>query len=221
MALCGGSSTVAAGRLKKTAHAAEQERPDVLKRRQAWFGGQTDLDTDRSRPRAARLHRRDLGEHERVAHPWPMSPRRAAAHAVPHGRWKTTTLVADLGARGVVAPWVLDGPINGDAFETCVRRVLAPELKHGAVVVMDNLSSHKRPEVQALIEAAGGRVLHLPPYSPDFNPIEKAFAKLQDPAAQDRRETVARYLTARRHHHPGRGFELLRKMRIRCRLIGL
>lgn len=99
--------------------------------------------------------------------------------AVPHGHWKTTTLVAGLGARGVVAPWVLDGPINGDAFETYVRRVLVPELKRGDVVVMDNLSSHKRPEVRALIEAAGGRVLYLPPYSPDFNPIEKAFAKLK------------------------------------------
>ena len=99
--------------------------------------------------------------------------------AVPHGHWKTTTLVAGLGARGVVAPWVLDGPINGDAFETYVRRVLIPELKRGDVVVMDNLSSHKRPEVRALIEATGGRVLYLPPYSPDFNPIEKAFAKLK------------------------------------------
>ena len=99
--------------------------------------------------------------------------------AVPHGHWKTTTLVAGLGARGVVAPWVLDGPINGDAFETYVCKVLVPELKRGDVVVMDNLSRHKRPEVRALIEAAGGRLLYLPPYSPDFNPIEKAFAKLK------------------------------------------
>ena len=97
----------------------------------------------------------------------------------PHGHRKTTTLVAGLRMTGMVAPMVLDGPINGDAFETYVRKVLIPELKHGDIVVMDNLSSHKRPEVCALIEAAGGRVLYLPPYSPDFNPIEKAFAKLK------------------------------------------
>jgi len=99
--------------------------------------------------------------------------------AVPHGHWKTTTLVAGLGAGGVVAPWVLDGAINGNAFETYVAKVLVPELKPGEIVIMDNLSSHKRPEVRALIEAAGARVLYLPPYSPDFNPIEKAFAKLK------------------------------------------
>ena len=68
---------------------------------------------------------------------------------------------------------------HGSPFETYVRRVLVPELKQGDIIVMDNLSSHKRPEVRALIEAAGGRVLYLPPYSPDFNPIEKAFAKLK------------------------------------------
>lgn len=87
--------------------------------------------------------------------------------------------MAGLGSGGVVAPWVLDGPINGNAFETYVGKVLVPELKRGDIVVMDNLSSHKRPEVRALIEAAGARLLFLPPYSPDFNPIKKAFAKLK------------------------------------------
>jgi transposase len=172
---------------KKTAHAAEQERPDVLTRRQAWFDSQTDLDPARlvfidetwASTNMARTHGRcPRGEQLRMA--------------VPHGHWKTTTLVAGLGARGVVAPWVLDGPINGrrhchsdqwrsngSTFETYVRKVLVPELSRGDVVVMDNLSSHKRPQVHAAIEAAGARVLYLPPYSPDFNPIEKAFAKLK------------------------------------------
>jgi transposase len=154
--------------------ANEQDRPDVLKRRQAWFDGQTDLDPARlvfidetwASTNMARTHGRCLrGERLRMA--------------VPHGHWKTTTLVAGLGARGAVAPWVLDGPINGDAFETYVGKVLVPELKRGDVVIMDNLSSHKRPRVRALIEAAEARVLYLPPYSPDFNPIEKAFAKLK------------------------------------------
>ena len=78
-----------------------------------------------------------------------------------------------------MAPFVLDGPINRHAFETYVARVLVPELRPGDVVIMDNLSSHKGLRVRALIEAAGASLLYLPPYSPDFNPIENAFAKLK------------------------------------------
>ena len=98
---------------------------------------------------------------------------------VPHGHWKTTTFVAGLRASGLVAPFVLDGPINRHAFETYVARVLVPDLHLGDVVVMDNLSSHKGPKVREMIEAAGATLLYLPPYSPDFNPIENAFAKLK------------------------------------------
>ena len=98
---------------------------------------------------------------------------------VPHGHWKTTTFVAGLRLTGLVAPFVLDGPINRDAFEAYVEQVLVPELSPGDVVVMDNLSSHKGPNVRALIENAGAILLYLPPYSPDFNPIENAFAKLK------------------------------------------
>jgi len=79
----------------------------------------------------------------------------------------------------MVAPWVLDGPINRDAFTVYVRQVLVPELKPGDIVVMDNLSSHKAPAIRQAIEAAGATLLFLPPYSPDFNPIEQAFAKLK------------------------------------------
>lgn len=98
---------------------------------------------------------------------------------VPHGHWKTTTLVAGLRLSGIVAPFVLDGAINRTAFETYVDKVLVPELSSGDVVIMDNLSSHKGPQVRAMIEAAGAGLLYLPPYSPDFNPIENAFAKLK------------------------------------------
>ena len=98
---------------------------------------------------------------------------------VPHGHWKTTTFVAGLRLTGLVAPFVLDGPINRDAFEVYAEKVLVPELSPGDVVVMDNLSSHKGPNVRALIEKAGAILLYLPPYSPDFNPIENAFAKLK------------------------------------------
>jgi transposase len=98
---------------------------------------------------------------------------------VPHGHWKTTTVVAALTLRGMIAPFVLSGPINREAFEAYVEQVLVPELRPGDIVVMDNLSSHKGPKVRALIEAAGAGLLFLPPYSPDFNPIENAFAKLK------------------------------------------
>jgi transposase len=98
---------------------------------------------------------------------------------IPHGHWKTTTFVGALTTRGFIAPWVLDGPINRDAFETYVAKVLAPELAPGDIVIMDNLSSHKGSKVREMIEAVGAELRYLPPYSPDFNPIEMAFAKLK------------------------------------------
>ena len=99
--------------------------------------------------------------------------------AIPHGHWKTTTFVAGLRTSGMVAPMVLDGPINGELFQAYVDQVLVPELRPGDIVVMDNLGSHKGAGVREAIEAAGASLLYLPPYSPDFNPIENAFAKLK------------------------------------------
>jgi transposase len=98
---------------------------------------------------------------------------------IPQGHWKTTTFVAGLRLTGLTAPMVLDGPINRDAFQAYVEQVLVPELRPGDVVIMDNLSSHKGLAVRQAIEAAGASLLFLPPYSPDFNPIENAFAKLK------------------------------------------
>jgi transposase len=91
----------------------------------------------------------------------------------------TTTFVAALRNTGMVAPMVLDGPINGELFQPYVDQVLVPELRPGDIVVMDNLGSHKGTGVRAVIEAAGASLLYLPPYSPAFNPIENAFAKLK------------------------------------------
>jgi transposase len=99
--------------------------------------------------------------------------------SVPHGHWKTTTFIGALTLRGFIAPFVIDGPINRLAFETYVEKVLLPELRKGDVVIMDNLPGHKGPRVRQMIEAAGAELLYLPPYSPDFNPIENAFAKLK------------------------------------------
>jgi len=98
---------------------------------------------------------------------------------VPYGHWKTTTFVAGLRLDGIAAPFVLDGPINRIAFETYVEKVLAPELMPGDIVIMDNLSSHKGPRVREIIEAVGAELRFLPPYSPDFNPIEMAFSKIK------------------------------------------
>jgi transposase len=155
-------------------HAIEQDRPDILKRREAWFEEQLDLDPERlvfidetwASTSMARTHGRcRRGKRLRVG--------------VPHGHWKTTTFIAGLTTRGMIAPFVLDGPINRSAFETYIERVLVPELRQGDIVVMDNLSSHKGPKVREMIEASGASLLFLPPYSPDFNPIENAFAKLK------------------------------------------
>ncbi len=97
----------------------------------------------------------------------------------PCGHWETHTIVAALRPHGLTAPAVFDGPIDNDSFRAYVEHVLVPTLRRGDVVVLDNLAVHKQPEVRAAIEAAGARIRFLPPYSPDFNPIEMAFAKLK------------------------------------------
>ena len=99
--------------------------------------------------------------------------------AVPHGHWKTTTFVAGLRQSGPSAPFVVDWPMNAATFRTYVERCLAPTLRPGDIVTMDNLSSHKVKGIAEAIEARGAKLVYLPPYSPDLNPIEQAFAKLK------------------------------------------
>ena len=98
---------------------------------------------------------------------------------VPHGHWKTTTFLAALRHNGLTAPLVVDGAINGKIFLAWVKQELLPTLREGDIVVLDNLSSHKVAGVKEAIESVGAKVLYLPPYSPDFNPIEMVFAKLK------------------------------------------
>lgn len=98
---------------------------------------------------------------------------------VPWGHWKTTTFVAALRLDEIAAPCVLDGPMDGDSFRAYVEQFVVPILRPGDVVVMDNLASHKVAGIRAAIEAAGAELRYLPPYSPDFNPIEQFFAKLK------------------------------------------
>ena len=170
----GGSLTATRSPSKKTAHASEQERPDVAARRQAWFDGQPDLDPRRlvfidetgASTKMARLRGRAIrGQRCRAS--------------VPHGHWKTTTFVGALRLEGMTAPWVLDGPMNGEAFLIYIQQVLVPTLRPGDIVIMDNLPAHKVEGVRNAIEAAGAQRRLLPPYSPDLNPIENAFSKLK------------------------------------------
>lgn len=110
--------------------------------------------------------------------------------AAPFGHWKTMTFVAALRRNAVTAPWLLDGPMDGDAFRTYVEQVLAPTLAPGDIVVMDNLPAHKTGPVREAIGRAGAQIFYLPPYSPDMNPIEMLFSKLKTLLRQDPARTV-------------------------------
>src|SRR5262249_19663990 len=158
---------------KKAQRAAGQDRPDATHAREQWRRNQSSLnpaklvfvdETWASTSMTRRYGRCARGD-------------RLVA-AVPYGHWKTTTFIAGLRHDGLTAPFVIDGPINGDWFLVYVEQVLAPTLSEDDIVVMDNLASHKVAGVREAIEA-GARLLYLPPYSPDLNPIEQAFAKLK------------------------------------------
>ena len=109
---------------------------------------------------------------------WALRGRRLEAKA-PHGHWKTMTFLAALRHDRIDAPWVIDGPINGERFRTYVEKVLVPTLKPGDIVIMDNLGSHRGKAVRQAIRSAGAKLFFLPKYSPDLNPIEQVFAKLK------------------------------------------
>lgn len=142
--------------------------------RQLGFDGQLDLDPDRL------VFIDETGATTKMARLRGRAPRGTRCRAsVPHGHWKTTTFTAGLRRSGLMAPMVLDGPMDGTVFLAYVRQVLVKELSPGDVVIMDNLPAHKVGGVRQAIEAAGARLLYLPPYSPDFNPIEMAFSKLK------------------------------------------
>src|ERR1700681_621774 len=125
----------------------------------------------------------------RPTHPWTrtdMAPLRGWAPCgqrligkVPHGRWKTMTFLAALRHDRIEAPWLLEGPIDGNSFRLYLEKVLLPTLREGDIVIMDNLGSHKGKAVRALIRSAGAKLFFLPKYSPDLNPIEQVFAKLK------------------------------------------
>lgn len=152
----------------------EQERPKVAAARTAWRERQPEwdpaklvfIDETSTKTNMTRLRGRAPKGQRLVA-------------AVPWGHWKTSTFIGALRCDGLTAPSVFDGAINGDAFLAYVEQVLVPTLGKGDVVIMDNLGSHKAKGVRDAIEAAGAMLLFIPPYRPDLNPIEQAFAKLK------------------------------------------
>jgi transposase len=159
---------------KKVVRAAEQDRADVRAKREAWAERVPGLDP------AKLVFIDETGANTKMTRRYGRAPvGQRLVGVVPHGHWKTTTFVAALRSDGLVAPMVVDGAMNGDVFVAYARQVLVPALRPGDVVVMDNLQCHKRVAAVRAIEQAGCSVAYLPPYSPDLNPIELAFAKVK------------------------------------------
>src|SRR5919206_436724 len=159
---------------KKTLFATEQDRADVARRRARWKKYQNRFDPRRlvfidetwAKTNMTRLRG------------WAPRGRKLLAK-VPHGRWRTLTFLAALRRDRIDAPCVIDGPINGESFLAYVEQLLVPTLSPGDIVIIDNLGSHKGKAVRRAIRAAGAKLLFLPKYSPDLNPIEQVFAKLK------------------------------------------
>jgi transposase len=166
-------------------HAAEQDRPDVAAERAA-------LKAEQPKLRAPRLVFIDeTAVTTKMVRHYGRSPRGERLVAgVPHGHWKTLTLVAALRIDGLTAPYVVDGAMDGPSFMAYVEQVLVPTLRKGDIVFMDNLRTHKIAGAREAIEAVGARVRYLPAYSPDLNPIEQAFSRLKTALRKGAKRTV-------------------------------
>lgn len=153
---------------------SEQTRPDVARKRTRWKTYQDRID----RKRLVFIDETWIKTNMAPLRGWGPRGQRLKALA-PYGHWKTMTFLAALRHDRIDAPFVFDGPINGDSFKAYVTEVLVPALEPGDVVVLDNLGSHKSKAVRDAIRAVGAHLFFLPPYSPDLNPIEQVFAKLK------------------------------------------
>ena len=142
--------------------------------REAWFAAQIELEPERL------IFLDECGTNTKMARLYGRSKRGERCRAaIPHGHWKTTTLVAGLSIDGIVAPMVMDGAMDGEMFSAYIKTLLVPCLMPGDIVIMDNLPAHKVESARQAIEAAGATLLFLPAYSPDFNPIENAIAQIK------------------------------------------
>jgi len=154
--------------------ASERYRPDVARRRTQWTERQDRIDPER----LVFIDETWIKTNMEPLRGWAPRGERLIAK-VPHGHWKTSTFIAALRCDRIEAPWILDGPINAEAFKAYVDKVLTPTLRPGDLVIMDNLRSHKGKAIRQAIRAAGAKLIFLPKYSPDLNPIEQVFAKLK------------------------------------------
>ncbi len=154
--------------------AREQDRPDVARRREQWRKYQGRIDPGR----LVFIDETWTKTNMTPLRGWGPLGARVKGKA-PFGRWKTMTFLAALRCDRIEAPCLFDGPINGESFLAYVRDFLVPTLAAGDVVIMDNLGSHRGKPVRRAIRAAGARLLFLPKYSPDLNPIEQVFSKLK------------------------------------------
>jgi transposase len=165
--------------------AAEQERPDVAEARLRWAGDQLQLDP------AKLVFIDETGASTKMARLCGRAKRgRRVVGRIPCGHWKTVTFVAGLRLDGFTAPFVIDCAMNGAIFVEYLQQCLAPSLRPGDIVIIDNLPAHKREEVRTIIEAAAATLRYLPPYSPDLNPIEQSFAKLKAHLRKAKERTV-------------------------------
>jgi transposase len=152
----------------------EQSRPDIARKRARWKAHQHRIDPRR----LVFLDETWIKTNMAPLRGWGPRGQRLEAR-VPHGHWKTLTFIAALRHDRIDAPWVIDGPINGEIFTAYVKHVLVPTLAKGDIVILDNLGSHKGAAARKALRAAGAHILFLPAYSPDLNPIEQVFAKLK------------------------------------------
>ena len=154
--------------------AGERDRPDVARRRAQWTKYQDRIDPSR----LVFIDETWTKTNMAPLRGWGPRGNRVIAK-VPHGHWQTTTFLAALRHDRIDAPWLLEGPINGESFHLYVEKILVPTLRPGDIVIMDNLGSHKGKAIRRLIRAAGAKLIFLPKYSPDLNPIEQVLAKLK------------------------------------------
>jgi len=159
---------------KKSVVAGERDRPDVARRRAQWTKYQGRVEAER----LVFIDETWTKTNMAPLRGWAPCGSRLIAK-VPHGHWQTTTFLAALRHDRIDAPWLLEGPIDGESFMIYVEKVLLPTLRPGDIVIMDNLGSHKGKAIRRLIRSAGAKLLFLPKYSPDLNPIEQVFAKLK------------------------------------------
>lgn len=159
---------------KKSSRASEQDRPDVARQRRDWQECQEHVDPDR----LVFLDETGLKTDLTRLRGWSLGGERLV-EAIPSGKWHVSTLVQAIALDGTRAAMVLDGPMNGDCFTGFCEWLLAPSLRPGDLVVMDNLSSHRNTAAVRAIESVGAQAIYLPPYSPDLNPIEMIFSKVK------------------------------------------